>query len=248
VRGFFWPFAQVRAAAGDTTIPTVMISGASRGIGAEFVRAYAADGWRVHALARAPEKSAALAELARLHGGSVALHPLDVTDHAAIDALAARLQGSPIDVLLNVAGVLVANPFGKSDYDRWMQSIRVNLFGPMKMSEAFIEHVAASEQRKIVTLTSVLGSIGGNAAGGMYDYRSTKAAVNAIMKSMSVDLARRGIIAVPIHPGWVRTDMGGPRAEVDAATSVAGMRGVIDALTPAQSGRFLSYQGAELAW
>ncbi len=225
-----------------------MISGASRGIGAEFVRAYAADGWRVHALARAPEKSAALTETVRRHGDRVALHPLDVTDHAAIDALAARLRGSPVDVLLNVAGVLVANPFGKSDYDRWTESLRINLFGPMKMSEAFVEHVAASEQRKIVTLTSMLGSIGGNASGGMYDYRSTKAAVNAIMKSMSVDLAGRGIIAVPIHPGWVRTDMGGPRAEVDVATSVAGMRAVIAALTPAQSGRFLSYQGTELAW
>jgi NAD(P)-dependent dehydrogenase (short-subunit alcohol dehydrogenase family) len=227
---------------------TVLVTGASRGSGAEFVRQYAADGWRVHALARDPRNSERLAETQRTHRDRISVHAIDVTDHAAIDALASELAGTPIDVLLNVAGVLVANPFGQSDYDRWMNSIRVNLFGPMKVAEAFVEHVAASDQRKIVTLTSVLGSIGGNAAGGMYDYRSTKAAVNAIMKSMSLDLARRGIIAVPIHPGWVRTDMGGSRAEVDVATSVTGMRAVIAGLTPAQSGRFLSYQGSELPW
>ena len=227
---------------------TVLVTGASRGIGAEFVRQYAADGWRVHALARDPVNAPALAEARRTHGERVRVHPIDVTDHAAIDALARDLAGTPIDVLLNVAGVLVANPFGQSDYERWMNSIRVNLFGPMKVSEAFVEHVAASEQRKIVTLSSVLGSVGANAAGGMYDYRSTKAAVNAIMKSMSLDLARRRIIAVPIHPGWVRTDMGGARAEVDVATSVSGMRAVIAGLTAAQTGRFLSYQGTELPW
>ncbi len=227
---------------------TVLVTGASRGIGAEFVRQYAADGWHVHALARDPGRSTVLADARRTHGDRIRIHSIDVTDHAAIDALAKALDGTPIDVLLNVAGVLVSNPFGQSDYERWMNSVRVNLFGPMKVSEAFVEHVAASEERKIVTLTSVLGSIGGNAAGGMYDYRSTKAAVNAIMKSMSLDLARRRIIAVPIHPGWVRTDMGGARAEVDVATSVAGMRTVIAGLTPAQSGRFLSYQGAELPW
>ncbi len=227
---------------------TVLVTGASRGIGAEFVRQYAADGWRVHALARDPGCSKVLADACRTHGERICTHAVDVTNHAAIDALAGDLAGTPIDLLLNVAGVLVANPFGQSDYERWMNSVRVNLFGPMKISEAFVEHVAASDQRKIVTLTSVLGSIGGNAAGGMYDYRSTKAAVNAIMKSMSLDLARRRIIAVPIHPGWVRTDMGGARAEVDVATSVTGMRAVIAGLTPAQSGRFLTYQGAELPW
>ncbi|MDE2295190.1 MAG: SDR family oxidoreductase [Gammaproteobacteria bacterium] len=227
---------------------TVLLTGASRGIGAEFVRQYAADGWRVHALARDPGNARGLAEVCRVSGDRVRVHAVDVTDHAAIDALATDLAGTPIDVLLNVAGVLVANPFGQSDYERWMNSIRVNVFGPMKVSEAFVDHVTASEQRKIVTLTSVLGSIGGNEAGGMYDYRSTKAAVNAVMKSMSVDLAGRRIIAVPIHPGWVRTDMGGSRAEVDVATSVTGLRAVIAGLTIAQSGRFLTFQGAELPW
>ena len=229
-------------------MPTVLVTGASRGIGAEFVRQYAAEGWQVHALARDPASARGLAGSRRAHGERIRVHALDVTDHAAIDALARDLAGTAIDVLLNVAGVLVANPFGQSDYERWMHSIRVNLFGPMKVSEAFVEHVAASGERKIVTLSSVLGSIGGNAAGGMYDYRSTKAAVNAIMKSMSLDLARRRIITVPIHPGWVRTDMGGSRAEIDVAKSVAGMRAVIAGLTAAQSGRFLNYQGAELPW
>jgi NAD(P)-dependent dehydrogenase (short-subunit alcohol dehydrogenase family) len=222
------------------------VTGAARGLGLEFVRQYAADGWRVLACARAP--APALEALVRQAGPAIAAHPLDVADHRAIDALAAALGGEPIDVLLNVAGVLVATGFGKTDYALWARSMQVNVFAPMKMAEAFVEHVARSAQRKVVTLTSVLGSVGGNAAGGMYDYRSTKAAVNAIMKSMSIDLARREIIAVPVHPGWVRTDMGGPRAEIDAATSVTGMRRVIAELSMAQSGRFLDYRGAELPW
>lgn len=217
-------------------------------MGLEFVRQYAADGWQVLACARAPSASGALADLARAGASRVAVHALDVTDHAAIDELAATLRDTPIDVLLNVAGVLVSTGFGQTNYDVWMQSIRVNLFGPMKMSEAFVEHVAASGQRKIVILTSILGSIAANAAGGMYDYRSTKAGVNAITKSMSLDLGRREIIAVPIHPGWVRTDMGGPRAEIDPQASVAGMRRVIAGLAKAQSGKFLNYRGEELPW
>ncbi|MDE2304687.1 MAG: SDR family oxidoreductase [Gammaproteobacteria bacterium] len=227
-------------------MPTALITGAGRGLGLEFVRQYTADGWRVHACARQP--SAALGEIERTASGLVRTHTLDVTDHAAIDALAEQLRGEPIDLLLNVAGVLVTTGFGKTNYETWMRSVRINLFAPLKIAEAFVDHVAAGEGRRIVTLSSVLGSIGGNAAGGMYDYRSTKAGVNAVMKSMSLDLARRGIIAAPIHPGWVRTDMGGPRAEIDPQTSVAGMRRVIAGLTSADTGRFFNYQGEELPW
>ncbi len=230
------------------SIQTVLITGAARGLGLEFVRQYDADGWRILACARAPAKAQALMELAAGSAGRIMIHALEVTDHARVAALAAELRGTPIDVLLNVAGVLVPNGFGASNYDAWMNSMRINVFGPMKMAEAFVDHVAASAQKKIVTLSSALGSVGGNTSGGMYDYRSTKSAVNAIMKSMSIDLAPRGVIAVPMHPGWVRTDMGGPRGEIDAPTSVAGMRRVIAGLSAAQSGRFWSYLGAELPW
>jgi NAD(P)-dependent dehydrogenase (short-subunit alcohol dehydrogenase family) len=119
----------------------------------------------------------------------------------------------------------------------------------MKMAEAFVGHVAKSQQKKIVTLTSVLGSVAGNNFGGLYAYRASKAAVNAIMKSMSIDLAKsHGIIAAPLHPGWVKTDMGGPKADIDAVTSVSGMRQVIAGLTPERAGRYWMYNGAELPW
>ncbi len=226
---------------------TVLITGAGRGLGLEFVRQYLQQGYRVLACVRAPARAKQLSDLAQA-AGEISIHALDVTDHAAIDELANQLIETPIDILLNVAGVLVSSGFGKTDYPSWLNSVRINVFGPMKMAEAFVEHVAASDLKKIVTLSSTLGSIGGNASGGLYEYRSTKAAVNAIMKSMSIDLAARGIIAVPLHPGWVRTDMGGSRAEIDAATSVAGMVRVIAGLSTGESGKFLNYQGAELPW
>jgi NAD(P)-dependent dehydrogenase (short-subunit alcohol dehydrogenase family) len=227
-------------------MPTVLITGANRGLGLELARQYAADGWRVIATARSPD-TPALRELAAANS-LITTHALDVTDFAAIDRLAAELSGTSVDVLLNVAGVMGSKRFGAIDYAEWSRVLTVNVLAPMKMVEAFVEHVASSGQKKIVTLTSVMGSIGDNTSGGYYAYRSSKAAANAVMKSMAVDLSARGIIAVPIHPGWVRTDMGGPNATVDAVDSVAGMRKVIASLTPADTGRFLQFQGKELPW
>lgn len=239
-------------------MPTVLITGASRGIGLEMARQYAAEGWQVHACARHPEKSAELDALAAAGAGRVRIHRLDVADHSAIDALASELRGQPIDVLVNCAGTMgresfaekgmAVQRFGRTDYDDWAEQVRVNVFGPMKMAEAFVEHVAASEQKKLVTITSVVGSMTQNTFGGLYAYRSSKAAANMVMKSLSLDLKRRGIVAVPLHPGWVRTDIGGPRAELDAAQSVAGLRQVIADLTPAQAGHFLQWDGRELPW
>jgi NAD(P)-dependent dehydrogenase (short-subunit alcohol dehydrogenase family) len=239
-------------------MPTILITGASRGLGLEAVRQYAAALWRVIACARKPDAAAELNEIASGSGGRVTVHPLDVAEHGQIEALADRLNGLPIDVLLNSAGVMgresfadkgmTIQRFGQTDYDDWMDTLRVNLFGPMKMAEAFADNVAASEQKKIVTLTSIVGSVGQNTFGGLYAYRSSKAAANCIMKTMALDLGRRGIIALPMHPGWVRTDIGGPRGDLDAATSVAGLRNVIAGLTPANAGHFLQWDGRELPW
>jgi NAD(P)-dependent dehydrogenase (short-subunit alcohol dehydrogenase family) len=226
----------------------VLVTGAGRGLGLEFVRQYSGAGWHVLACARAPEKSAALAELARDPARTIDVHALDVGDLAAIETLAKRLAGTAIDVLLNVAGVGGMAVFGKTNYGAWLDALRINTLAPLKLAESFVAQVAASEQKKIVTLSSILGSIGANEAGGMYGYRSSKAAVNAVMKSLCIDLKGRGIIAVPIHPGWVRTDMGGPGADIDVQTSVAGMVRVIGGLTAADSGKFFNYAGELLPW
>lgn len=239
-------------------MPSVLVTGASRGIGLELARQYAADGWRVYAGARAPDQATALDELAASAAGRVTVHALDVADHAQIDALAAALHGVAIDVLINCAGTMgresfaqkgmALQRFGQSDYEDWAAILRVNVFGPMKMAEAFVTHVAASTQKKIVTLTSAVGSMAQNTFGGLYAYRSSKAAANMVMKNLALDLKRHGIVAVPLHPGWVQTEIGGPRAELDVTTSVTGLRRVIAALTPAQSGRFLQWDGRELPW
>ncbi len=231
-------------------MPTVLITGANRGLGLEFARQYAADGWRVHATRRDPAGAEALNATASEAAGAVTVHPLDVTDDGHIAALARALGGEAIDVLVNNAGVFGGRhrEFGAIDYDRWEHALRVNTLGPMRMAEAFVEHVARSERKVIASISSQLGSIADNTSGGAYIYRSTKAALNAVVKSLSVDLAERGITVVALHPGWVATDMGGANAPLNPPDSVRGMRAVIEGLTPVDNGKFLSHDGGEIAW
>jgi len=229
-------------------MPTALITGANRGLGLEFARQYALDGWRVMACARSPD-APALRALADGSGSRFSVHALDVTDGAAVAALAAALAGQPVDVLLNVAGVIGDRQrFGTQDYEDWKHVLDINVLGPMRMAEAFIGHLEAGEQKKIVSLTSRMGSIADNTSGGYYVYRSSKAALNAVVKSLAIDLAPRGIIAVPIHPGWVRTDMGGASAPLSVEDSAADIRKVIAGLKAADSGRFLRHDGSELPW
>ena len=240
-------------------MPTVMVTGASRGLGLELTRQYAEAGWQVLACVRSPQSAEQLQDLASRSAQRVGIHSLDVEDHASIDRLARELAGQPIDVLINSAGTMGRRSFaeegkqfgrfGDSDYEDWAQVFRLNVMGPMKVAEAFVDHVAGSEQKKLITLSSILGSIEKNTIGGLYAYRASKAAVNAIMRSMAIDLARsHGIIATALHPGWVRTDMGGANADIDAVTSASGMRQVIDALDASKAGRYWVYDGSELPW
>jgi len=234
---------------------TVLITGANRGLGLEFAAQYAAAGWTIIACCRTV--STQLQELDAQYS-ELSIESLDVADHASIDALAGRLSGTAIDVLLNNAGMygnqsfaqggVAHQAFGDTDFTNWEQVLRVNLFGPMKMAEAFVAHVERSEQKKIVTLSSMLGSMGLNDIGGMYAYRSSKAAVNMMMHSMGIDLADRGIIAVAMHPGWARTEMGGPQADIDAAEGVAGVISVIGQLDESHLGRLNAYDGSVLPY
>jgi NAD(P)-dependent dehydrogenase (short-subunit alcohol dehydrogenase family) len=227
-------------------MPTVLITGASRGIGLEFVRHYAAQGWKVLAACRNPAQAA---ELNRL-GGDVSLFALDVDDDTSIGQLAERLKGVPIDLLINNAGISgrAAGTLGSLDSAAFMQVLRTNTVAPLKVAEAFVDNVAASGQRKVVAITSRLGSIALNDGGGTYAYRASKAALNAAWKSLSIDLKGRKITCAVFHPGWVQTDMGGKGAPVLPRDSVAGMAKVIAGLTPADTGRFFNYDGAPLAW
>jgi NAD(P)-dependent dehydrogenase (short-subunit alcohol dehydrogenase family) len=226
---------------------TVLITGANRGLGLQFAKQYADDGWRVHAACRNPDAAEALNEAAA--GGAMTLHRLDVGDGDQVGALAAALAGEAIDVLLNNAGVIGdRSAFGATDYTVWQATLRTNTLAPMRMAEAFADHVAASGRKQMVFVSSRMGSIGDNGEGGSYVYRSSKAALNAVIKSLSIDLAARGVTAVAFHPGWVSTDMGGASAPIGPAESVGGMRRVIERLTPADNGRFLDYDGSEIPW
>jgi NAD(P)-dependent dehydrogenase (short-subunit alcohol dehydrogenase family) len=226
-------------------MPSVLITGANRGIGLEFARSFAADGWSVHACCRQPDKAAALKALA----GEVAVHRLDVTDGLQVAGLARELADQPIDLLLNNAGIYGPRTgFAQTDYDEWAPVFRVNTMAPLRMAERFVAQVARSERRLIVNISSKMGSIGDNSRGGSYIYRSSKAALNMVAKSLSVDLAGRGIAVVAFHPGWVQTDMGGPEAALTVAESVAGMRAVIERLGPADNGKFFNYDGGEIPW
>ncbi|MEZ5531275.1 MAG: SDR family oxidoreductase [Steroidobacteraceae bacterium] len=238
---------------------TVLVTGANRGLGLEFVRQYAAAGWDIIACARRPEAATELAALARAGGGRIAVEALDVADHASVDAAARRLDGRAIDVLLLNAGTMgggsragtgyPTSRFGAVNYEDWDTIFRVNVAGPMKVTEAFVAHVARSAQKKCVAISSIVGSIASIRSGGLYAYRGSKAALNAVMKSLAIDLARsHGIVVATVHPGFVRTDMGGPRADLDPPESVAGVIRVIDGLDASKAGRFWRYDGSELPW
>jgi NAD(P)-dependent dehydrogenase (short-subunit alcohol dehydrogenase family) len=231
-------------------MPSVLITGANRGLGLEFVRQYNAAGWRVFACCRKPETAADLRDIAAGSEGRTTIHPLDVAEHGHIAALAEELQNEPIDLLLNNAGVYGPNKmgFGHIDYTAWAEVFAVNVLGPTRMIECFIEHVARSDKKRIACVSSLMGSIARNTSGGHYLYRSTKAALNMVVKGLAFDLRERGVTVVAVHPGWVRTDMGGADADLAPADSVRGMVQVLDWLGAWDSGKFLSHDGSELPW
>ena len=229
---------------------TVLVTGANRGLGLEFARQYAADGWQVYAACRSPKTANELQRLAGESGGRIHVLALDVTDTASVRAAAAVLKGKAIDLLLNNAGVMGPRNerIGGLDYAAWAKVLDANTLGPMRVSEAFVENVAKSGLKQIVTITSGMGSIEDNTSGGAYAYRSSKAAVNMVMKSLSIDLASRGITCVVMNPGWVRTDMGGSGGKLTPAESIQALRSVMASLKPEDSGKFLNYTGKPYLW
>lgn len=229
---------------------TILVTGANRGIGLEFTRQYNEQGWRIHATCRSPENAHELSQLAAASAGRINVHPLDVANPAQIEMLAAVLEGEEIDILLNNAGIYGQDDasFGKTDTEKWLETFTVNTIGPIKLMEALVDRVAASRRRIVASISSKMGSIADNASGGSYVYRSSKAALNAVMKSASIDLAPRGVICVILHPGWVRTDMGGPDAEITVEQSVTGMRAILDGVTAADIGTFFDIDGSTIPW
>jgi NAD(P)-dependent dehydrogenase (short-subunit alcohol dehydrogenase family) len=225
-------------------MPTVLVTSASRGIGFEFARQYAAEGWHVLAACREP---AAATELAVLEG--VELVAMDVTDLASVRAAAAA-SDAPVDLLVNSAGIMgqLDDLPGNVDYDEWRRVLDVNAMGPVRVLDALVPRLAAAGGAKALTITSGMGSLSDIRSGTAMMYRTSKAAVNMAMRARALQLRDRGIVVAVINPGWVRTDMGGPGASISVEQSIAAMRKVIDALTPDQAGSFLNWKGGTYPW
>lgn len=232
------------------TTPCVMITGANRGLGLEWARQYAEAGWQVFASCRRPEEADELKALAARHP-QVSVHRLDVTDGEQLHTLQLDLEEARIDVLLNNAGVYLdkfTGDLGGIDYDAWLRTFAVNTLGAVRVSEAFIEQVSRSEKKRVVAISSHMGSIAEIGAPGNYAYRSSKAALNAAMKGLSHALAPRGIGVLLLHPGWVKTRMGGPDSPLTPEQSVGAMRALVENFRPEMNGRFFRYDGSAIPW
>ena len=229
--------------------PTILITGANRGIGLELSGQFAEDGWQVLACCRNPADAGELQALSGKHP-AIEIHALDVTDYEQMTALSNQLVGRTIDVLLSNAGIYGSKGvgFGGVDPEEWRQVFEVNTIAPLMLVQAFVEQVAASQQKLVAIISSKVGSIADNSSGGSYVYRSSKTAVNQVVKCLSNDLAERGIAAISLHPGWVQTEMGGPNAEISTNESVSGLKNILQSAGTAQNGQFIEFNGDHIPW
>jgi NAD(P)-dependent dehydrogenase (short-subunit alcohol dehydrogenase family) len=229
----------------------VLITGGNRGLGLEWVRQCAGRGWRVFATCRDPDPAVDLRDLAD-RDPSVSLHRLDVTDASQIDDLAESLRDERIDLLVNNAGVYFErwgkDPVGRIRYDHWEETFRVNTLGPMRVTEALLPQLGLGGRPLVLAITSHMGSIADIEAPRDYAYRSSKAALNAAMHGLAHELKPRGIGVLLLHPGWVRTRMGGASAPIGPEESVRGMLALVDGYEPNLSGGFFRYDGTRMPW
>jgi NAD(P)-dependent dehydrogenase (short-subunit alcohol dehydrogenase family) len=227
----------------------VVITGASRGIGLEFVRRYQEQGHHVEAVARDPARSPELAALAAASLGKTRIHTCDVASDQGARNLAASLGDVPVDVLVNNAGVMgKMQALDQLDHADILRTFDTNALGPLRVTAALLPHLRRGATRKVVHISSGMGSISDNTSGGAYGYRMSKAALNMATRSMANDLRGEGFLVVTMNPGWVKTDMGGPGAPESVENSVRLMMERIEQLRPEQSGTFLDYRGHTWAW
>lgn len=231
-------------------MPHALITGANRGLGLEHCRQLLERGWTISAAVRDPS---AASELKALDAGEgrLNLYAYDASDVSAAVKLAEQVTG-PIDLLFANAGMMSRETrnFGTAGSEHFISEMRVNALAPLALAEAFADQVAQSEMKVIALQSSRMGSISDNDSGGAYGYRASKAALNAIGKSLSLDLQDRGIVTLVLHPGWVRTDMGGPGGLLTVEESVSGQLDLIARAydNPAMNGRFFHVSGEDLSW
>ena len=238
-------------------MPTALVTGSNRGIGFEFVQQLGKRSWTVLATCRDHASAAKLNALAANSGAQIEILPLDVASLASIKQISAKLKGRPIDLLVCNAGISGPKPpllSGKEgeriqdfDDEAWFEVLRTNLLGPVRIAGYLADNVAASERKLIGFISSRMASIEENKDGAFYMYRASKSALNTAIKNISIELGKRGVICMALHPGWVRTDFA-PSGPVEASTSVEGLLTVMLTAGAGENGRFISYAGERLPW
>lgn len=231
----------------------IIITGANRGIGLALVKTYLLGGDRVFALCRQPQQADQLNELAASAGGQLTVHTVDMADADSITTFAGSLNDTPVDVLLNVAGIvggrtdsLLKAPFSEADFDDWRTAFEVMTIGPFRLTQAVLPNLIAANGKVMIVSSQIAASTWPR--GGLYAYGATKAAVNRLMRSLAFDLRDKGVTVALVHPGWVQTDMGGANAEITPQESAAGIKQVLDGLTLEDTGKFFKWNGEEHAW
>jgi NAD(P)-dependent dehydrogenase (short-subunit alcohol dehydrogenase family) len=227
-------------------MPNVLITGANRGIGLQLTKHYIDAGWDVIATYRNAEGNDALQALAC---PQLTLLQADVSNDEGISKIASYFQGQGLDLLINNAGIYGPRDqtFGKVERQAWREILEVNTISPMMLAQSLADSLAQNKGT-LAIISSKVGSIDDNTSGNAYMYRSSKTAVNQVIKCLSIDLGPRDITVVSLHPGWVRTDMGGPNGSIDVLTSVSGLTKVIENLNADQNGHFINYDGSPIPW
>ena len=228
----------------------VLITGANRGLGLGLVKKYLENNEKVFCTTRNISKSKELKLLKEKHTNNLEICELDLLDKDSPNILSNFLVNKPIDLFINNAGVIgqSAQHFKSISLNPWIEVLKVNLIAPLLITQSIIKNIEKSSEKRIYILSSKVGSIEDNKSGGMYVYRSSKSALNQIVKSLSIDLKPLGISVISLHPGWVRTEMGGPNALISVEESVNGMFGVISNTNIRNSGQFINYDGTQIPW
>jgi len=228
---------------------SILITGTNRGIGLEFVKHYLKNNEKVIATYRNKNSAKDLLELKNTTS-NLSLVELDVSNPNSINEFASKITDQPIDTFINNAGVFGPrnNEFGNFNAKEWLHVFNINTIAPLLITQKILKNLRLGKNKKLVFISSKVGSIEENTGGGMYIYRSSKTALNQVIKSLSIDFKDENFIAAALHPGWVQTDMGGPNALIDTKTSVKGMTEVIDSLVLKNSGRFYNYDGSSIPW
>jgi len=225
-------------------VPSVLVTGANRGIGLAFVRQYAASGFRVFATCRNPDG----ADRLKTVGGDVRIHALNVRDEAQIADLAKTLAEEPLDILINNAGTVGSRKENDSDPTVWLRTFRTNAIAPVRIAQSLAPNLERGREKKIVSISSGRASIGANTDGGLMIYRTSKAALNMAVRCLAAEMKERGLIVVALAPGWVKTRIGGTKAPLTPEQSVEAMRAAISKLEPGHSGGFFDRTGEPLQW